>query len=234
MQIHLTGRRESVTGSRTMHPPKEIICSLLLLCISLPLACQESHQSEPVTGVLFMRSTFAHGYRHGYEAGYHQGNIDINMARPARAKFSELRGIALGYQSGFGPRNSFLYGFQYGLMAGYNDGYAGREFRAISTLRLAAAELDSPSPELKVRSSLFDKGLIFGYEDGFGQKPAKKLVKMPERPSGPGSCEKAQATEGPAAGETADYCEGYRRGLVLGQKDAFAARGEHGLLEASK
>jgi hypothetical protein len=210
-----------------MYPPK-IICSLLLLCVSLPLACQETHQSEPLTGVLFMRSTFAHGYRHGYEAGYHQGNIDINMARPSRTKFSELRGIPLGYQSGFGPRNSFLYGFQYGLMAGYNDGFAGREFRAITTLRQVAAELDSNLPQLKVRSSLFDTGLIFGYEDGFGQKPAKKLDKMPERPSDPHSCEKAQA------GETPDYCEGYRRGLILGHKDAFAARGEHGLLEASK
>lgn len=215
-------------GSRTMYPPKQIICSLLLLCVSLPLTCQETHQSEPVTGVLFTRSTFAHGYRHGYEAGYHQGNIDINMARPSRTKFSELRGIPLGYQAGFGPRNSFLYGFQYGLMAGYNDGYAGREFRAVSTLRQVAAELDSTLPQLKVRSALFDKGLIFGYEDGFGQKPAKKLEKMPERPSDPRSCEKAQA------GDTPDYCEGYRRGLLLGHKDAFAARGEHGLLEASK
>ncbi len=211
-----------------MYPPKEIICSLLLLCVSLPLTCQETHQSEPVTGVLFARSTFAHGYRHGYEAGYHQGNIDINMARPSRTKFSELRGVPLGYQSGFGPRNSFLYGFQYGLMAGYNDGYAGREFRAITILRQVAAELDPNLPALKVRSSLFDTGLIFGYEDGFGQKPAKKMEKMPERPSDPHSCEQAQV------GETPDYCEGYRRGLILGHKDAFAARGEHGLLEASK
>jgi len=211
-----------------MYPPKQIICSLLFLCVSLPLTCQETHQSESVTGVLFLRSTFAHGYRHGYEAGYHQGNIDINMARPSRTKFSELKGIPLGYQAGFGPRNTFLYGFQYGLMAGYNDGYAGQEFRAISTLRQVAAELDSTLPQLKVRSSLFDKGLIFGYEDGFGQRPAKKLEKMPERPADPRSCEKAQA------GETPDYCEGYRRGLLLGQKDAFAARGEHALLEASK
>ena len=181
-----------------------------------------------------MRSTFAHGYRHGYEAGYHQGNIDINMARPARTKFSELRGIPLGYQPGFGPRNSFLYGFQFGLTAGYSDGYAGREFRAISTLRQVAAELDSTLPQLKVRSSLFDKGLIFGYEDGFGQKPAKTAEKIPERPSGTGSCQKAKGEDELAAGETPDYCEGYRRGLILGHKDAFAAHGEHGLLEASK
>jgi len=198
------------------------------------MACQETHQNEPVTGVLFTRSTFAHGYRHGYEAGYHQGNIDINMARPGRTKFSELRGVPLGYEPDFGPRNSFLYGFQYGLMAGYSDGYAGREFRAITTLRQVAAELDSTSPQFKVRSPLFDKGLIFGYEDGFGQKPAKMQEKIPERPAGPHACEKTQAGQEASSGEAPDYCEGYRRGLILGHKDAFAARGEHGLLEASK
>ncbi len=174
---------------------QNVLCCLLLFCMALPLLSQESHRNEPVTGVLLARSAFAHGYRHGYEAGYHQGNIDINMARQARTRFSELRGLPLGYQNDFGPRNSFLYGFQFGLMAGYGDGYSGKEFRAVSNLRVAAAELNPTLPELKVRTSTFDRG---------------------------------------NGGETPDYCDGYRRGLILGRTDAFAARGEHGLLEASK
>jgi hypothetical protein len=213
---------------------RKSLCCLLLLCVAIPLSAEESHRNEPVTGVLFARSAFAHGYRHGYEAGYHQGNIDINMARPARTRFSELRGLPLGYQNDFGPRNSFLYGFQYGLMAGYGDGYSGKEFRAVSNLRMAAAELDPTPPELKVRSANFDRGLIFGYEDGYGRKPAKAMGGVPQTLSRGGSCKAAPAKKEQTGGETPEYCDGYRRGLILGRTDAFAARGEHGLLEASK
>jgi len=213
---------------------QNVLCCLLLFCMALPLLSQESHRNEPVTGVLLARSAFAHGYRHGYEAGYHQGNIDINMARQARTRFSELRGLPLGYQNDFGPRNSFLYGFQFGLMAGYGDGYSGKEFRAVSNLRVAAAELNPTLPELKVRTSTFDRGLLFGYEDGFGRKPAKAMDGVPKQLSRGGSCQAAPAGKEQNGGETPDYCDGYRRGLILGRTDAFAARGEHGLLEASK
>jgi hypothetical protein len=213
---------------------QKLLCCLLLICVALPLSAQESHRNEPVTGVLLTRSAFAHGYRHGYEAGYHQGNIDINMARPARTRFSELRGLPLGYENDFGPRHSFLYGFQFGLMAGYGDGYRGKEFRAVSNLRVAAAELNPTLPELKARSSNFDRGVIFGYEDGFGRKPAKTMRGVPERLTRGGSCEAAPAGRKQSAGETPDYCDGYKRGLILGRTDAYAARGEHGLLEASK
>ena len=153
-RIHLIGRREYVLASRTNVPIQKSLLSAFALRFNSVVACQESHQSEPVTGVLFMRSTFAHGYRHGYEAGYHQGNIDINMARPPGRDSPNYAESPWAIKPVLVPRNSFLYGFQFGLMAGYNDGYGGREFRVISTLRqVAAAELDSTLPELKVRSS---------------------------------------------------------------------------------
>ncbi len=158
-----------------MYDPKPsfFCCLLLLLSVALPLSSQENHRNEPATGILLARSTFAHGYRHGYEEGYHQGNIDINMARPARKKFSEFRGVPLGYQSDFGPRNSFLYGFQFGLMAGYSAGYSGKQFRAVSNLRQAAMDLNPTATEKQAPDPTFDRGVIFGYEDGFGWKPAK-------------------------------------------------------------
>lgn len=208
------------------------LCFLLVLCVGIPSLSQENHRTEPVTGVLFTRSAFAHGYRHGYEAGYHQGNIDINMARPARTRFSELRGIPLGYQDDFGPRNSFLYGFQFGLTAGYSDGYGGKEFRVIATMRQVAGALDSTLPDLKVRRSDFDRGLILGYEDGFGKKSGQAKNGLPARATGVGSCKNTDG-KAPTGGDP-DYCEGYGRGLILGRKDASAAHGEHGLLEASK
>jgi hypothetical protein len=217
-----------------MIPRNKIVCCLVLLCAALPAAGQENHRNEAVTGVLFTRSTFAHGYRHGYEEGYHQGNIDINMSRAARTKFSELRGVPLGYQPDFGPRNAFLYGFQFGLMAGYSDGFGGRDFRAVSSLREVAAELDATLPELKAHSANFDRGLIFGYEDGFGSKHVWPANEAAQRSSDATGCLAAAGHKEQSTAAPADLCDGYRRGLILGRTDAAAARDERGLLEASK
>jgi flagellar biosynthesis/type III secretory pathway protein FliH len=219
-----------------MYDPKPsfFCCLLLLLSVALPLSSQENHRNEPATGILLTRSTFAHGYRHGYEQGYHQGNIDINMARPARKKFSEFRGVPLGYQSDFGPRNSFLYGFQFGLMAGYSAGYSGKQFRAVSNLRQAAMDLNPTATETQAPDPIFDKGVIFGYEDGFGWKPAKTSGAGSGRPTRGEACQTSPKAQQQTATESQEYCEGYRRGLVLGRADASAAGAEHGLLEASK
>jgi len=193
-----------------------------------------THQSEPVTGVLFTavnhsRTVIVTVTRRGY----HQGNIDINMARPSQDQVLRATRHSSGLSTRFGPRTPSFMDFQFGLTAGYSDGYAGREFRAISTLRQVRCPTRFHLPQLKVRSSLFDRGLIFGYEDGFGQMPAKTTEKIPERPSGTGSCQKAKGEDDwrPARHRiTAKAIEG---GLILGHKDAFAAHGEHGLLEAS-
>lgn len=217
-----------------------VISVLLLICLAFPLSGQESHRTEPATGVLCSRSTFAHGYRHGYEQGYHQGNVDINMARPARTRFSELRGVPLGYQTDFGPKNSFLYGFQFGLMAGYTDGYSGKKFRAVSILRTAAAELDPGSTEPERPNPNFDRGMIFGYEDGFGRKSsirkhdtAQALAPKEQcrTSANGGTAAKGQETTG---AENTVYCDGFRRGQILGRSDATALGTEHVLLEASK
>jgi hypothetical protein len=217
------------------HPkPSFFCCLLLLLSVALPLSSQENHRNEPATGTLLTRSPFAHGYRHGYEEGYHQGNIDINMARPARKKFSEFRGVPLGYQSDFGARNSFLYGFQFGLMAGYSAGYNGKEFRAVSNLRQAAMDLNRTATETQAPNPTFDKGVIFGYEDGFGWKPAKTSGAASGRLTRAEACQTSPKAQQQTGTESPEYCEGYRRGLVLGRADASAAGAEHGLLEASK
>jgi hypothetical protein len=207
---------------------------LLLISLAVPLSGQESHRSEPATGVLCSRSTFAHGYRHGYEAGYHQGNVDINMGRPARKRFSELRGVPLGYQTDFGPRNSFLYGFQFGLMAGYSDGYSGKKFRAVSVLRAAAAELGSATTEPQLPNPNFDRGVIFGYEDGFGRKFGTRKREVAEALPPKEQCQTPAKGQGPAGAESTEYCDGFRRGHIIGRSDASALGTEHVLLEASK
>src|SRR5437764_12408944 len=107
--------------------------------VAVTARSQDLHLSESGSAVVLSHSAFAHGYRHGYEEGYHVGNVDINMGRPAHTKLSQLHGLSLGYTPQFGPRKSFESGFREGLKAGYSDGYAGRVFRAVDTLRLVAA-----------------------------------------------------------------------------------------------
>jgi len=102
---------------------------------------------EPGSATVLAHSAFAHGYRHGYEEGYHIGNTDVCVGTLPRTRLREVRGLKLGYSSQFGPRRVFEQGFQAGLKAGYGDGYTGRKFRAVDSLRAVSVALeDSLSP----------------------------------------------------------------------------------------
>jgi hypothetical protein len=215
---------------------KSIIAAIAGLALALggTAAVQENHCQEPGTGPLLSRSAFAHGYRHGYEAGYHEGNIDINMARRARTEFKQFKGLPLGYAPGFGPRKSFDFGFALGLRAGYSDGYAGRRFRAIGSLRSIAESVSPSAPPSDPGNTFFDRGVTLGYQDGFASA----------RPEGKGSgivgvdlqdvpCSFHARKKQDEAAESS-YCDGYRRGFVLGHGDGLTLRPGEGLLEASK
>src|SRR5262249_27724006 len=141
-----------------------------LLTMCLPQArTQETHLSEQGSGAIFSRSAFAHGYRHGYEEGYHLGNIDANFAHLARTKKAQFRRLRLNYSSEFGSKKSLEEGFQSGLWAGYGDGYAGRNFRAVDSMRAIATSLEEASAGQDHGSS-FDQGVASGYRDGLRQK----------------------------------------------------------------
>jgi len=196
----------------------------------LSAPAQEKHLQESGTAVILERSAFAHGYRHGYEQGYHQGNIDANMARPPKTKMAQFKGLPLGFDSSFGSKKSFELGFAAGLQAGYGDGYAGHVFRVVSQLRNAASALDR-GPALD--DSYFDKGMAAGYRDGFDRAASD--------PSGPRAldfrtvpCSKFASPNQPDNSAGPGYCEGYRRGFILGHGDGLALLPEGRLLEASK
>jgi hypothetical protein len=213
------------------------------LCCALPARSQEAHLSEKGSSAIFSRSTFAHGYRHGYEEGYHLGNLDVNMGRLARVKKSQFGHLNLGYASGFGPKKSFEAGFYAGMRAGYGDGFAGRTFRAVDSMRAIAAALDESSPGVDGANDSFDRGLASGYRDGF------EHVESSEGPSGAldfrnVGCARLssdnQASNNQASDKEADltaqgsYCDGYRRGFVLGHGDALVLGSAPSPLEASK
>lgn len=211
---------------------------VLALCCAFPAYSQEAHLSEKGSSPIFSRSAFAHGYRHGYEEGYRLGNLDVNMGRLTRVKKSQFGHLNLAYSSGFGPKKSFEAGFYAGLRAGYGDGFAGRTFRAVDSIRAIALALDDTSPGADQANYSFDQGLASGYRDGFEQG----------EPSGqsPGALDFhnvgcAQLSSDKQASDKRDdflaqggYCDGYRRGFVLGHDDALMLGSDPSPLEASK
>ena len=217
-----------------MHKFSISVILAIAIALGASAAVRENHCQEPGTGALFARSAFAHGYRHGYEAGYHEGNIDINMARHARTTFKQFKGLPMGYEQTFGPKKSFELGFALGLKAGYSDGYAGKTFRAIESLRMAAASLPDKAARSDPRNVYFDRGVTLGYQDGVaqGQSADRNSAMLGvELKSVPCSFHPSNKKD---AGAESSYCDGYRRGFLLGHGDGLALGRGQGLLEASK
>ena len=206
---------------------------LVLPLLALPAPAQDSHLKESGLAAMLSRSAFAHGYLHGYERSYHQGNLDANMARPPKIKMSQFKGVRRGYDSRFGPKKSFDLGFIAGVRAGYGDGYYGRIFRAMSQLREAGSALAIHAPPDDPAGLNFDTGMAVGYHQGFDNAISDRsgprhvdfhAVICPQSPS-------AQPQD--STGEE-DYCEGYRRGFVLGHTDGAAFPPGRRPLEASE
>lgn len=212
------------------------ILLLLALCLAVAAGAQETHLTEAGSGAILSRSAFAHGYRHGYEEGYHLGNVDINMARDPRvrlkAQFHGLK-IKLGYVPSFGSKRSFEDGFEAGLKAGYSDGYAGRTFRAVDALRLLAVALESAPPPEDPGSVYFDQGLASGYRDGW-QQEGSYAPGMEPLDFHRVACVSSHPGNQPDSPVEDSYCEGYKRGFVLGHGDAWTLHRDSVFLEASK
>jgi flagellar biosynthesis/type III secretory pathway protein FliH len=211
------------------------IAALLAAFAALASSAQvdEQHCQERGTGAIVTRSAFAHGYRHGYEAGYHEGNIDINMARRARTQAKQFKGLSLGYEDSFGPKKSFELGFALGLKAGYSDGYVGNNFRAVDELRSAAASLGDSAAPIDPQNLFFDRGVSLGYHDGFAHGQSEPRNSTSSVSINSVSCSFRPSTPGESAAEPS-YCDGYRRGYLLGHGDGLAIGPDHALLEASK
>ena len=213
------------------------LLSICLLALCLPQAqSQETHLSEQGSGAIFSRSAFAHGYRHGYEEGYHLGNIDANFAHLARTKKSQFHGLRLGYSSAFGSKKSFEEGFQSGILAGYGDGYAGRNFRAVDSMRTIATSLEEEEAEAsdgQAKAGFFDQGVASGYRDGLRQKAPADPPRESLDFHSVGCAQRAAEEQSEPSGQ-GSYCEGYRRGFVLGHGDALVLTPGQIALEASK
>jgi hypothetical protein len=205
--------------------------AMLAVCAATQAPAQELHLREAGSAAVLAHSTFAHGYRHGYEEGYHAGNTDINMGRALRVKLSDLRDVKVGYSSQLGSRAVFDKGFQAGLKAGYSDGYLGRTFRAIESLRAVAGSLEPSAAPADPSHISFDQGFLTGYNDGY-EHGGSNNSSVAEIDFHLVSC--AKPAWQPDMATNGSYCEGYRRGFVLGHADGFVLRPGSARLEASK
>jgi hypothetical protein len=207
-----------------------LLTLFLVAGVAVTARSQDLHLNESGSAVVLSHSAFAHGYRHGYEEGYHVGNADISLGSLQRRKIKEFRGLKLGYSPQFGPRNVFERGFVAGLKAGYGDGYSGRLFRAVDTLRSVSASLEDTRSTTDLRFTHFDEGFLSGYNEGFdrGGSDQSSTAQVDFHFVGCANFQKQNIS-----GEES-YCEGYRRGFALGHADGFLLRPEGGRLEASK
>jgi hypothetical protein len=199
--------------------------------VSITARSQDLHLTESGSAVVLSHSAFAHGYRHGYEEGYHLGNADISLGSSQRRKSKDFRGLKLGYFPQFGSRKVFERGFMAGLKAGYGDGYSGRMFRAVDTLRSVSASLEDTHSATDLRFAHFDEGFISGYDEGFdrGGSDQSSTSQVEFHFVGCANYQKQQDLSG-----NDSYCEGYRRGFALGHADGFLLRPQGAQLEASK
>ncbi len=199
--------------------------------IAITARSQDLHLSESGSAVVLSHSAFAHGYRHGYEEGYHLGNADVSVGSSPRRKAHDFRGLKTGYSAQFGPRKVFERGFMAGLKAGYSDGYSGRMFRAVDTLRSVSASLEDTHSPADLRFAHFDEGFVSGYEEGFdrGGSDQSSTSQVDFHIVGCANYQKQHDLSGEDS-----YCEGYRRGFALGHADGFLLRSEGARLEASK
>jgi hypothetical protein len=125
----------------------------------------------------------------------------------------------------------FERGFVAGLKAGYGDGYSGRLFRAVDTLRSVSASLEDARSAGDLRFTHFDEGFLSGYNEGFdrGASDQSSTAQVDFHFVGCANYQKKHDIPGEES-----YCEGYRRGFALGHADGFLLRPEGGRLEASK
>lgn len=180
----------------------------------------ENHLREAGTGVLCQRSTFVHGYRHGYEDGYHVGNIDVNMGRRPRTKSSDFHGISSHSSSRPKSSKSFDLGFHEGLRAGYSDGFVGRKFRAVENLRAISNQLSPDPTPADPTNDYFDQGVSAGYSHGFDQaqqgSPLEEQLDL-----GFAGCGKFHPSRPADLAAQGSFCDGYKRGYLLGHDDGF-------------
>jgi hypothetical protein len=196
---------------------------LALVVLALPFSGQalDSHFADQAAGPLYRKSAFAHGYIHGYEDGYRAGDRDLQMGRERRGLENdrELPPAKSAHRAEFGRRQDFLAGYREGYRVAYGDSYAGRPFRAVAAGRAIAHGLPQVQPDA-APSRTFDSGFIAGYTKGRKSGLEDARLGAHFQPLSDGCAGQQLLSE--ASRHSGDYCEGLKRGYILGYGDGYA------------
>jgi len=156
----------------------------------------------------------------------------VNMARRPRTQYKQFKGLPLWYERSFGSKKSFERGFALGLEAGYGDGYAGKTFRAVDSLRMVGGSLNAHPGRGDPGNIFFDRGVTLGYQDWIASSQSARNGTI-VADMNPVKCSFHPDSKKQAEAEPS-YCDGYRRGFLLGKSDGLDLSPEQMLLEASK
>jgi len=162
----------------------------------------DRHTISDPAQVLYMRSSWAHGYIHGYEQGFHTGDLEVQMGHEARPldQFKVYREIS-GYL-GEDDHGAFRRGYREGFRVAYHDALSGGVFCAIAQIRRAAEGLEK---QARLAKREFDQALAEGYESGWVRGVQReRLVSGVQR----AVCLAHQWSP--------SYCDAFSRGFELG------------------
>jgi hypothetical protein len=192
-----------------MTPTIRFVLVFLLIVSTTVLLAQERHLSNDSASTLYLDSAFAHGYIHGYEDGFHYGDLDLQLGREPRdaSIIPSYKHPNAGYESNFGPKESYKNGFKSGFRAGYSDATHEIAFRAIVNLRQAAEGLERES---HADAQVFDNGFRDGYDHGRHQGAEDGRASAVSNPINP-----------PCLGLPENYCSGFARGFAVGYSDGY-------------
>lgn len=188
-----------------------LACAVLLAGAAVSAEGNDTHLTSDPLRQLYQTSAYAHGYMHGYEQGFHEADLDIHMGHTARP-VSQCKAYhsAGGYKPEFGNHSFYRLGYQQGFRAAYADAMRGDAFRALESLRRAAAGFNAES-----HSPDFDRAFSAGYDGGYSDALRQPAGRGDGYQNAAGRC---------LAGtrHNAGYCDGYARGYRLGFSDASA------------
>ena len=158
-------------------------------------SCVNRDQNDPYNDV-YHSSVFLHGFRHGYEAGFYQADLELHLAHPLKdaRQYQTFRDVPCKDDN----RDRGLYddGFRAGFVVGMQDMGANRDFRVLTLLAGARADL-TPSAAMDHQ---FDYGVSQGYlvASGGTRHLASKML--------------SKCTTNAQSG----FCAGVRTGRTLG------------------
>lgn len=159
--------RRHLCSARTVFLALSLVTPVFMAAQSSP----DVHVTMDSARELYQSSSWAHGYVHGYEKGFHLGDLDLQLAKPARnPEKDETAKVRM--RGEYGDRKSFSKGYKQGLLVGYADAYSGREFRAFRELRKLAREFEpavtssNDDESNRAIDEGYKKGLAAGLYDG--------------------------------------------------------------------